>query len=252
MAHRGLSVPATIQPRLEHTALFTMTDSLKFSQGYIEILSSISALRWIVGALLYRPVFGNLTLKQLLNVSIGFGVFTTAAFLFLSSEISAAVVYFGSGFAGMLAMSRHLRLPQIIVLSASKVHLCRAHVGKQSRFDACQQCWLAALRRHLLLPLSSACRDLGRGNCGRFLSGAVSETRRQNAGSPDRTCFGDEKLDAFLGSAQDDIGGSPWIKRERSAGVISPHAAAAPATVSGRIFRQMSTGISGPGKATKG
>ena len=91
-------------PGLSTPLYFTMTDSLKFSQGYIGILSSISALGWIVGALLYRPVFGNLTLKQLLNVSIGFGVFTTAAFLFLSSEISAAVVYFGSGFAGMLAM----------------------------------------------------------------------------------------------------------------------------------------------------
>ena len=97
-------------PGLSTPLYFTMTDSLKFSQGYIGILSSISALGWIVGALLYRPVFGNLTLKQLLNVSIGFGVFTTAAFLFLSSEISAAVVYFGSGFAGMLAMVATLTL----------------------------------------------------------------------------------------------------------------------------------------------
>ena len=31
---------------------FTMTDTLKFSQGYIGILSSISALGWVVGALL--------------------------------------------------------------------------------------------------------------------------------------------------------------------------------------------------------
>jgi len=87
-----------------------MTDSLRFSQSYIGILSSISALGWIVGALLYRPIFGNLTLKQLLNVSIGFGALTTATFLFLSSEVSAAVVYFGSGFAGMLAMVATLTL----------------------------------------------------------------------------------------------------------------------------------------------
>jgi MFS family permease len=97
-------------PGLSTPLYFTMTDTLKFSQGYIGILSSISALGWIVGALLYRPLFGDLSLKQLLNVSIGFGVFTTAAFLFLSSETSAAIIYFGAGFAGMLAMVATLTL----------------------------------------------------------------------------------------------------------------------------------------------
>ena len=97
-------------PGLSTPLYFTMTDSLRFSQSYIGILSSISALGWIVGALLYRPIFGNLTLKRLLNVSIGFGAFTTATFLFLSSEVSAAVIYFGSGLAGMLAMVATLTL----------------------------------------------------------------------------------------------------------------------------------------------
>jgi MFS family permease len=100
----------SFSPGLSTPLYFTMTDNLKFSQSYIGILSSISALGWIVGALLYRPLFGKLTLKQLLNVSIGFGAFTTATFLFLSSEASAAVVYFGSGFAGMLAMVATLTL----------------------------------------------------------------------------------------------------------------------------------------------
>jgi MFS family permease len=97
-------------PGLSTPLYFTMTDTLKFSQGYIGILSSISALGWIVGALLYRPLFGDLSLKRLLNVSIGFGAFTTAAFLFLSSETSAAIIYFGAGFAGMLAMVATLTL----------------------------------------------------------------------------------------------------------------------------------------------
>ena len=97
-------------PGLSTPLYFTMTDTLKFSQSYIGILSSISALGWIVGALLYRPLFGDLSLKRLLNVSIGFGAFTTAAFLFLSSETSAAIIYFGAGFAGMLAMVATLTL----------------------------------------------------------------------------------------------------------------------------------------------
>jgi MFS family permease len=97
-------------PGLSTPLYFTMTDTLKFSQSYIGILSSISALGWIVGALLYRPVFGGLGLKQLLNISIALGAFTTAAFLLLSSETSAAVIYFGAGFAGMLAMVATLTL----------------------------------------------------------------------------------------------------------------------------------------------
>jgi MFS family permease len=91
-------------PGLSTPLYFTMTDTLKFSQSYIGILSSISALGWIAGALFYRPLFGGLSLKRLLNISIGFGAFTTAAFLFLSSATSAAIIYFGAGFAGMLAM----------------------------------------------------------------------------------------------------------------------------------------------------
>jgi MFS family permease len=87
-----------------------MTDTLKFSQSYIGILSSTSALGWIVGALLYRPLFGDLSLKRLLNISIGFGTVTTAAYLFLSSETSAAIIYFGVGLAGMLAMVATLTL----------------------------------------------------------------------------------------------------------------------------------------------
>ena len=97
-------------PGLSTPLYFTMTDTLKFSQSYIGILSSISALGWIVGASLYRPFFGDLSLKQLLNISIGFGVFTTAAFLFLSSETTAAIIYFGAGFGGMLAMVSTLTL----------------------------------------------------------------------------------------------------------------------------------------------
>ena len=92
-------------PGLSTPLYFTMTDTLKFSQSYIGILSSISALGWIVGALLYRPLFGDLNLKRLLNVSIGFGAFTTAAFLFLSSETSAAIIYFG----GFCRNARHGR-----------------------------------------------------------------------------------------------------------------------------------------------
>jgi len=89
---------------------FHMTDNLRFSQGYIGVLGSINSAGWVVGALLYRRFFGGLTLKSLLNVSIAFGTVTTAAYLLLGSETSAAILNFCSGFAAMLATVATLTL----------------------------------------------------------------------------------------------------------------------------------------------
>jgi MFS family permease len=97
-------------PGLSTPLYFTMTDSLHFSQGYIGILGSISSAGWVLGALLYRRFLGRLTLKNLLNLSIVLGTLTTAAFVLLSSEASAAVIYFCSGFSAMLATVATLTL----------------------------------------------------------------------------------------------------------------------------------------------
>lgn len=89
---------------------YHMTDHLKFSQGYIGILSSIASAGWVIGALLYRRVLGGLTLKGLLNVSIAFGTVTTLAYLLLFNESSAAALNFFSGFSAMLATVATLTL----------------------------------------------------------------------------------------------------------------------------------------------
>jgi predicted MFS family arabinose efflux permease len=108
-------------PGLSTPLYFTMTDSLQFSQGYIGVLGSISAAGWIVGALLYRRLFDGLTLKTLLNLSIVFGTLTTVAFVFLSNEVAAAIIYFCAGFAGCWPWSRPLRLPPTTARPAPKV-----------------------------------------------------------------------------------------------------------------------------------
>ncbi len=89
---------------------YYMTDSLKFSQAYIGILGAINSAGWIVAALFYRKCLGGLTAKQLLNASILFGTATTAAFLLLSGEASAAIINFFSGMAGMVAFVATLSL----------------------------------------------------------------------------------------------------------------------------------------------
>ena len=90
-------------PGLNTPLYYYMTDDLKFSQGYIGILGSIGAAGWIVGALLYRPLFEGMPAKRLLNLSIVLGTVTTAAFVFLAGAASAAVLSFCGGFAAMLA-----------------------------------------------------------------------------------------------------------------------------------------------------
>jgi MFS family permease len=90
-------------PGLATPLYYHMTDELKFSQGYIGILSSIASAGWIVGALLYRRLLEDLSMKKLLYLSIVFGTVTTLAYLLLSNEASAAVINFCSGFSAMLA-----------------------------------------------------------------------------------------------------------------------------------------------------
>jgi MFS family permease len=97
-------------PGLSTPLYFTMTDSLHFSQAYIGILGSVQSAGWVVGALLYRRFLGKLTLKNLLNLSIVLGTLTTAAYVLLSNEVLAAIIYFCSGFAAMLATVATLTL----------------------------------------------------------------------------------------------------------------------------------------------
>jgi MFS family permease len=97
-------------PGLSTPLYFTMTDRLQFSQGYIGILGSIAAAGWVVAALLYPKLLNDLTLKKVLNLSITCGMLATAAFVLLSGETSAAIIYFCNGVAAMLAMVASLTL----------------------------------------------------------------------------------------------------------------------------------------------
>jgi MFS family permease len=83
---------------------FQMTDTLKFSQGFIGVLSAISAGGWIIGGLLFRWWLYRLDRMALLRLSIVGGVLTTLAVLLLDGQLSAVVIWLLSGIAGMIAM----------------------------------------------------------------------------------------------------------------------------------------------------
>ena len=90
-------------PGLSTPLYYVMTDDLKFSQAYIGALGSIASAGWVIGALSYRRLFGGLSSKRLLQLSIALGTATTAAYLLLYNEASAAILSFSSGFSAMLA-----------------------------------------------------------------------------------------------------------------------------------------------------
>jgi MFS family permease len=90
-------------PGLATPLYYTMTDSLQFPQGYIGVLGSITSAGWVVGALLYHRLFDRISSERLLNLSIALGTATTAAYLLLFDETTAAILSFCSGFAAMLA-----------------------------------------------------------------------------------------------------------------------------------------------------
>ena len=94
-----------------HTPLYYhMTDNLHFSQGYIGILGAISSAGSICGALVYRHCLAELTSKRLLQLSIVIGTATTAAFVLLFNEATAAALHFCGGVSAMIALVATLTL----------------------------------------------------------------------------------------------------------------------------------------------
>jgi MFS family permease len=90
-------------PGLGTPLYFHMTDRLHFSQSFIGALSAISSVGWVAGGLLYRWALTGMRTRALLQLSIVLGTLGTLAFLFMVDPVSAVVVYFLFGVAGMIA-----------------------------------------------------------------------------------------------------------------------------------------------------
>jgi MFS family permease len=81
---------------------FHMSDNLRFSQGFIGALSSVSAGGWIAGGVIYRFLPGRMPMRKLLYFSILAGTLSTLAFLGMVDATSAVVVWFLNGLAGTI------------------------------------------------------------------------------------------------------------------------------------------------------
>ncbi len=82
---------------------FYQTDHLHFSQGFIGVLASVSALGWVAGGVIYRFWLAGMTTRALLVISIIGGTLGTLTFLGMIDEPTAVAIYFLYGVAGMIA-----------------------------------------------------------------------------------------------------------------------------------------------------
>jgi MFS family permease len=100
----------TFSPSIGTPLFFYQTDTLQFSQPFIGMLSSLSSVVAIVGALAYTGMSRRWSLKGILNVSIGIGVTSTLAYLAYKDATSAIVIDVMYGGIGMIATLSFLDL----------------------------------------------------------------------------------------------------------------------------------------------
>lgn len=91
-------------PSFGSPLFYYQTNELKFNEVFIGFLDSISAIGNIIGALIFWGFCRKISLKKLLNLTIGFGVIGTLAYLGLAGPKSAIALNFIFGITGMIAL----------------------------------------------------------------------------------------------------------------------------------------------------
>jgi MFS family permease len=92
----------TFSPSIGTPLYFYQTDTLRFSQPFIGLLSSLSSVAAIMGALAYAWMSRRMALKPMLQMAIGIGVTSTLAYLLYQDAFSALLIDVTFGGIGML------------------------------------------------------------------------------------------------------------------------------------------------------
>ncbi len=106
----GFIVFWTFSPSFGPAFLYYQTDVLKFSQQFIGMLTSLSAIGFIAGAFIYAPLSRRVPLRRLLVWSIGAGVVGMLAYLVYRGPISAIIIDTTFGCVGMITQLAFLDL----------------------------------------------------------------------------------------------------------------------------------------------
>src|SRR5262245_37888083 len=100
----------TFGPSFGPPLLYYQTDVLKFSQQFIGRLLALTSVGAVAGALLYAPLSRRLSLRPLINVSIGATVIATLAYLRYRGPFSAAIIDTSYGLVYMVTQLAFLDL----------------------------------------------------------------------------------------------------------------------------------------------
>jgi predicted MFS family arabinose efflux permease len=100
----------TFSPSFGPAFLYYQTDTLNFSQQFIGVLASLSAIGYIVGAIIYAPLSRRVPLRRLINTVIGTGVLGTLTYLLYRDWTSAVVIDTLFGCVGMITQLAFLDL----------------------------------------------------------------------------------------------------------------------------------------------
>ncbi|HEY7521572.1 MAG TPA: MFS transporter [Methylomirabilota bacterium] len=90
--------------------LYYQTDVLKFDQQFIGILGSLSAVGYMIGALIYAPLSRRLPLEKIILWTIGVTAVATFSYLAYRDRVSAIVIDTGFGVLAMLTALAFLDL----------------------------------------------------------------------------------------------------------------------------------------------
>ena len=97
-------------PSIGTPLFYYQTDTLKFSQQFIGVLSSLTAAGAIAGALAYGGLSRRWPLRHLFNAAIGLGVAATLAYLAYTDRTSAITIDVANGVVSTIAMLAFLDL----------------------------------------------------------------------------------------------------------------------------------------------
>ncbi len=100
----------TFSPSFGPALLYYQTDTLKFSQQFIGVLTTLGSGAAVAGALIYAPLSRKFPLKWLIVAAIGLAVTGTLAYLLYRDRTSAIVIDVLFGCIGMITQLAFLDL----------------------------------------------------------------------------------------------------------------------------------------------
>lgn len=100
----------TFSPSFGPAFVFYQVDDLKFSQQFIGTLTALGSLGSVAGAAVYAPLSRMMSLRRIINLSIGLGMLGTLIYLLYRGPVSGILIDITYGFLYMLTTLAFLDL----------------------------------------------------------------------------------------------------------------------------------------------